>query len=238
MFLLQGWVVLVYNLPPSLLFFDFRYQFGLTITITGTNFNTTAANNIVCIGAVKAAVNSATSTSLSVTVPVGATYQPISETNTTTGLTAFSNAPFIVTFPSSHIIDSTSLASKIDFTTGSMPFGITMCDVDGDGKPDLIVANHNGNTVSVFRNTSTSGSITASSFAPKVDFTTGTNPYGVAIADVDGDGKPDLVVTNNGSNTVSVFRNTSTSGSITASSFASKVDFTTGTSPTVLPLPI
>ncbi len=38
------------------------------------------------------------------------------------------------------------------------------------------------------------GDIDANSFSPKVDFTTGTNPYDVAIQDVDGDGKADIVL--------------------------------------------
>ncbi len=126
-------------------------------------------------------------------------------------------------------ITAGSFAAKVDFTTGTDPYGIAIGDIDGDGKPDLVVANYSSNTVSVFRNTSTSGSITTGSFAAKVDFTTGTDPYGVAIGDIEG--KPDLVVTNSGSNTVSIYRNTSTSGSITAGSFAAKVDFTTGTNP-------
>ncbi|MCY7422513.1 MAG: T9SS type A sorting domain-containing protein, partial [Chitinophagaceae bacterium] len=83
-------------------------------------------------------------------------------------------------------------------------------------------------TISVLRNTSTSGTITASSFAPKVDFTSGTSPYYIAIGDIDGDGKPDVVVANSNSNTISLLRNTSTSGTI---SLAAKVDFTTGSEP-------
>ena len=217
------------NLPPSInSFTPISGPIGTVVTITGTNFNTTAANNVVWFGAVKATVTAANSTSLSVTVPVGATYQPISVTDITTGLSAFTIAPFIVTFPSSQHIDTTSFASKLDFTTGINPEGIALCDIDGDGKPDLIVTNVNGNTVSVFRNTSTSSSITANSFASKVDFMTAMYPSAVAIVDVDGDGKPDLVITNEGSNTVSVFRNISVPGTI---AFASKVDFATGSWP-------
>ncbi|MFK9307195.1 FG-GAP repeat domain-containing protein, partial [Escherichia coli] len=77
-------------------------------------------------------------------------------------------------------------------------------------------------------NISSTGSIVAGSFAAKVDFTTGSLPYAVAIGDLDGDGKPDLVVANNISNTLSVLRNTSSSGSIGSGSFAAKVDFATG----------
>jgi fibronectin type 3 domain-containing protein len=218
--------------PPTIT--SFTPTFGLvgtTVTITGTGFDPTPANDVVYFGAVKAAVVSASSTSLAVTVPIGSTYVPISVTEITTGLTAYANSPFIATFPSSKSIDTSSFASITSFAAGTTPGNIAIGDLDGDGKPDLVVTNTGSNTVSVFRNTSVSGSITASSFASKVDFTTGSYPEGVAICDLDGDGKPDLVVINDISNTVSVFRNTSVSGSITTSSFAPKVDFATGSAP-------
>ncbi|MHC1703733.1 MAG: FISUMP domain-containing protein [Tenuifilaceae bacterium] len=202
---------------------------GTSVTITGTNFSTTPANNIVWFGAVRATVSAATSTSLSVTVPIGATYQPI--TVTVNGLTAYSSKPFIVTFSSSGVIDAASFAAKVDFASGVGPEYIAIGDIDGDGKSDLAISNWNDNTISIYRNTSTSGSITTGSFAPKVDIVSGTYPYPIVLGDVDGDNKLDLIVANYGSNTVSVYRNISTSGSISASSFAAKVDFTTGANP-------
>ncbi len=193
---------------------------GTVVTVTGTNFDPTAANNIVYFGAVRALVTSATATSLSVTVPTGATYQPI--TVTTNGMTAYSNAPFIVTFAGGGVIDTNSFAEKIDFQTGSAPFDIAIGDVDGDGRPDVAVININSGNVSIFRNTSTRGNV---SFAPRVDVSTGGSPYGVAIGDVDGDGKLDIAVANLNSNNVSIFRNTSTIGNV---SFAPRIDIPTG----------
>jgi outer membrane protein assembly factor BamB len=204
---------------------------GTTVAITGANFNPTPTNNVVYFGAVKAQVISSSRTLLTVTVPIGATYQPITITDITKGLTAYSAKPFIVTFPSSRIINTNSIASQVDFIAGLVVDGVVICDLDGDDKPDLVVWNPVDGTISIFRNTSTSGSITTGSFAPAVNFTTGNSPNKIAVGDIDGDGKPDLVVTNETSNTVSIFRNTSTPGSITTSSFAPKVDFTTGTVP-------
>jgi hypothetical protein len=202
---------------------------GSTVIITGTNFSTTAAANIVWFGAVKAIVTTATTTQLTLTVPTGATYKPISVT--TNNYTAYSLSPFLVTFPTTGVIDATAFTLKVDFTPGTNPYYSAIKDIDGDNKPDLVVTNTSSNTVSVFRNTSTTGTIDAGSFSAKVDFTTGTGPVGIALGDIDGDGKPDLAVTNIGSNTISIFRNTSTSGTIDASSFADKVDFPTGSSP-------
>ena len=204
---------------------------GTAVTIKGTNFNTTANQNIVFFGATKAIVTTASASSLTVTVPTGATYQPISVLNLANALMGSSAAPFRVAF-SGGFIDSNSLDTKVDFTTGLTPYSVSIGDLDGDGKSDLAVANYGSNTVSVFRNTSVSGSINSSSFADKVDFPTGVGPVSVSIGDVDGDGKPELATANHFGNTVSVLRNTAENGSITNSSFAGKVDFTTGVYPT------
>ncbi|MDD5057446.1 MAG: IPT/TIG domain-containing protein [Sideroxydans sp.] len=70
---------------------------GTAVTITGTNFSTTAANNAVSFNGTTATVSSATATSISVTVPAGATSGTISVT--TSGGTATSAASFTVTAP-------------------------------------------------------------------------------------------------------------------------------------------
>lgn len=196
---------------------------GRTVIISGTNFSATASNNIVYFGSVRASVVTASSSSLSVVVPVGATFQPISVT--TNNLTAYSSKPFIVTFPGGNIFSPNSFDPKVDFSTGSRPQFITFGDLDGDGKSDMIVANSTSNTISIFKNTSTVGSV---SFTAKTDYPTGSNPVSLSVGDLDGDGKPDVAVVNSTSNTLSVFRNTGTPGTI---SLAVKVDYPTGNEP-------
>ena len=202
---------------------------GDEVTIAGTGFNTTAVNNIVFFGATKATVAAATATSMTVTVPTGATFAPITVLNTGTVLAAYSLANFNPIYaPAKTNLTTADFTPKQDFATGTAPGSVAIGDLDGDGKPDLAVANANSNTVSVFRNTSSSGSIAAGTFATKVDFATGNFPILVAIGDLDGDGKPDLVVANQNSDNVSVLRNTGSSGSIV---FAANVDFGTGAQP-------
>uniref|UniRef100_UPI00312B3875 FG-GAP-like repeat-containing protein n=1 Tax=Microcoleus sp. CAWBG640 TaxID=2841653 RepID=UPI00312B3875 len=100
-----------------------------------------------------------------------------------------------------------TFATKVDFTTGSGPRSVSIGDINGDGKPDLAVANNSSASASILLNTTTTGATTPT-FATKVDFTTGTNPVSVSIGDINGDGKPDLAVANNGSNTASILLNT------------------------------
>jgi hypothetical protein len=143
----------------------------------------------------------------------------------------FVSVLFVATNATAQPIPTNFYKPKINFIVGTIPFSVALGDIDGDGKPEMVVANSNSNTISVFRNTSTTGSINASSFATKVDFPTGNSPTVVVIADLDGDGKPELIVPNRSSNNISILRNTSTLGSINASSFAAKIDFATGTEP-------
>ncbi len=204
---------------------------GTTVTITGTDFNSTAANNAVYFGAVRAAVVSATATQLVVTVPAGTTYKPLSVT--TGGKTVYSTTPFINTFGCSTDLISSSLGEKINFSAGyfSSPISVAIADLDGDGKPEIIITDQDYDMISVFRNTSTHSTLNNTSFAAPVNFETGDGPAGIAIGDIDGDGKPDIAVTNNISSTVSVFRNTSSRGIIDASTLAPQVSLPTSTGP-------
>src|SRR4051812_10050745 len=80
------------------------------------------------------------------------------------------------------------------------------------------------------------GQIDSSLFSAKVLFNTGSSPnslpHTLASADIDGDGKADIVVPNSGSNTISVFRNIHITGrSFDTTSFATKIDLPTLANP-------
>ena len=109
-------------------------------------------------------------------------------------------------------------------------WGMVAADVDGDGKPDLVFLDYNSNVVSVLQNLCTPGIITTNSFGPRVNFTVGSNPEGVAVQDLNGDGKPEIVTANTSSGTISVLRNIGAAGIITTDSFAPAVNFTGPTS--------
>ena len=104
-----------------------------------------------------------------------------------------------------------SFSSRNDLPTGNSPHRICVADLNGDGKPDIIVTNYNDNTISVLENFSSSGAIV---FTAKTDFPTGLNPETVAAGDLDGDGIPELVITNSGASTITVLRNSGTGGTI------------------------
>src|SRR5579859_5598196 len=130
---------------------------GSTVTVNGSNFGATPAANIVFFGSVKATVTAASTTALTLTVPPGTSYQPL--TVTTGGLTAFSAQPFITTFTDPGQFTPSTFTTRWDISTGNGPQSIFTMDIDGDGKSDLIVADGDSNTVEIYRNVSTNGNL-------------------------------------------------------------------------------
>ncbi|HEV2354607.1 MAG TPA: FG-GAP-like repeat-containing protein, partial [Puia sp.] len=189
-----------------------------TVTITGSNFSLTPSANAVWFGSVRVPVTSASTTSLTVTVPAGTSYEPI--TVTTGGLTSTPFAPFITTFSDTGQFNPAAFSTRTDVPTGSGPQWICNADLDGDGKPDIIVANGDSNTVTVYHNNSSPGTV---SFAEAGSYMMATSgyPIGVVAGDLDGDGKPDLVVSNYYTQTLTVYMNASTPGNIVMDSVLS-----------------
>ncbi len=192
---------------------------GDTVTINGNYFNGTAANNIVYFGATRSSVVSATTTLLKVVLDTSASFGPISVLNTGNSLMGFSK-PFTPTYYNNYFINDTlSFKPKVDLTVGTNPNIAATGDFDGDGRPDIIVTNTNngaGTTLTLFRNISSPGSLSTSSFTNLGTLTSGSGPTNVKVVDLDGDGKLDIVCANTAGGSVSAFRNTSSGpGSIT-----------------------
>ena len=196
---------------------------GSSVTITGTNFNATAANDVVYFGATRATVTSASATSLTVTVPVGAEFDQVTVDNLSLGLTAYSDHQFVPTYDNgAYMPDTVNFDSRVVFAADINPEAVSISDIDGDGKPDMVVLHEYTGKISVYLNTSTAGSITAGSFAAPIDvvYNAAGAPVTFAVGDIDGDGHPDLAIV--GFDSGVVLRNTSSAGAI---SFASPVSF-------------
>jgi hypothetical protein len=95
------------------------------------------------------------------------------------------------------------------FSCGDSPFGVAIGDIDGDGNPDLAIINSPTITAS---NKGTDGLTVLLGdgkgkfgIMPGSPFITGKSPSRVTIGDINGDGNPDVVVTNYHSNNITVF---------------------------------
>jgi hypothetical protein len=111
--------------------------------------------------------------------------------------------------------------------TGSFPLGnsqlqsalvggMVVADINGDGRPDVITANFNANTLSVYTNSANGIGFNASISAPG-------NPISVVVADVNGDGKPDLISANytaGAASSVTLWTNNGSGGFVFSANFA------------------
>jgi hypothetical protein len=227
-------VVAFAQVPTITSFSPTQAEVGASVTITGTGFSTTANDNIVYFGGAKASVTNATATQLTVTVPNGSTRDFISVTKG--GLTAFSRSNFnLFNSGTASIAGNYSLASPVTVTSvvtntslgfSSPGFDVIVgaADFDNDGWPDVFKS---GNAVvGVNRNllTNTAATIASNQFSAPSSFAVTGSVRTIVTADIDSDGKLDIIT---GSSTgISILRNTSTSGTI---SFAAAVNISTAT---------
>jgi M6 family metalloprotease-like protein len=209
----------VTTLPMSVTLSIDRAPAGAFVTFQGGSFDTDPSRNVVRFGSVRAPVMSASTTALTVRVPAGASF--LSPSVAVDSLILNAEAPFTTTFRTDSLLSASSFGSAVKFATGSSPTGVVVGDFDDDGKPDLLTANVNANTVSLLRSLAGFEQVSTSSFAAKVDFAVGAAPWAIVAADFDGDGKLDIATANSTGFSITVMRNTSTQGTI---SFASRID--------------
>jgi|GEM_PF-1963559 len=109
-----------------------------------------------------------------------------------------------------------SFALAGTYNVGQQPYSVVSGDLNGDGFPDLITVNTSlsspTGTVTVLLN---NGNRVNNSFTVSGTYNVGRLPYQAAIGDLNGDGIPDIAVTNYGANTVSILWGTG-NGTFTA----------------------
>jgi hypothetical protein len=78
------------------------------------------------------------------------------------------------------------------FPVGTAPGSVEIADLNGDGKPDIVVANEQSNNVTILLGDG-KGGFTQAKGSP---FPAGHNPNDIAIGDFNNDGKLDLAIAN------------------------------------------
>ena len=116
-------------------------------------------------------------------------------------------------------------AANVDYQAGRNPQGVALGDLNGDGNPDMVVANagyDGGWSVSVLLGNGDG------TFAASVDYASGMGPTSAVLGDLNSDGKLDIIMPN--SNISRVDRVSVLLGKGDGT-FADKVDYTTADYP-------
>ncbi len=103
---------------------------------------------------------------------------------------------------------SAPLVLTLDIIQGAREVGIS--DLNGDGKPEIVVTNSATNNIYIFKNQSAGGTLSINTTPVKIAVTGATETLALELQDMDSDGKTDIVVSRNQSSDLFVLKNVST----------------------------
>jgi hypothetical protein len=119
---------------------------------------------------------------------------------------------------------------RVDYAVGNSPVWVSTNDFNGDTVLDLAVANKQDNTISILFGTANAVAAGATAtgtgtFGAQTVYPAGTSPTSIAVADYNIDGLPDLAVTDQGDNAISLLLN------LGGGTFGPNFELPVGTSP-------
>lgn len=178
------------------------------ILISGTGFSSAPAQLQVWFDQVKGTIVASSATAIEVDVPAQARLQNIEVINLLSGLSAKSFLKFTPSF-SGDLFDPAKFTIPLSITSTTELWDICSCDFNIDGKPDLVSTKFfsPSSTLMILQNQSVPGTVAFSKTDLAITFPTDNAVCG----DLDGDGKPELVVSRSGAprNSIHIFRNIS-----------------------------
>lgn len=177
--------------------------FGDIVTLKGSDFGTDPTKLKISFGGAIAQIQEVSDQLIQVRTPAGTTYDNISITNITNGLTGYSAAQFLLKFNGDHGLTSANFGAEALFNAESGLYDLCMCDFNGDDKVDVATASTNTNSLAIFQN----GSTVANINLIRANVLVNAKSLHAACGDLNGDGKPDMVVSEYDGDRLFIFRN-------------------------------
>lgn len=148
---------------------------------------------------------------IEVKVPAGATFGKIGVTNLASGLTGYSEEDFLLSFGGPHGFGPAQLEGQRDYLSENNLYDLCLCDFDGDTKTDIVTGNDGPSSVTLLKNTTTTPGLATINFV-KLAILVNRRTAHATCGDLNGDGKPDLVLSTGGDpgNEIIILHNKST----------------------------
>jgi gliding motility-associated-like protein len=185
-----------------------------SVQITGSGFSSTPAQLQVWFGNVRGTIVESTESSIRVTLPAQARLSAVEVINLASQKSAHSSIKYVPDFSGVQPF-STNFRRRV-FASTERIFDLCSCDLDGDGKTDIVGSKDATLNLSLLTNTSTvHADSTVINFTGS-SITLASSTFSITCGDLNGDGKPELVASKGGANSNAIFilPNTSSVGSI------------------------